>query len=283
MTMTRPVPVDVISIQSQVVYGRVGNNAAIPALQACGLQAVAVPTTLLSNTPHYPTVHGGAVPEAWFAGWLDDLEARGVPAGAKVVQVGFLGHPSQAHILAAWWSRMRERHPQLRLHLDPVIGDYDHGVYAPAGMVEAWRTLLAPQAHGLVPNRFELEQLSGAKLAGLDDCRRAARTLLRGRTQWVVVTSVQDEPDGATIQTLLETRDGVSATFDHPRVPCAVKGSGDYFAARLTGHLLRVGDLALAVDQACRDTSERLNHTHRLGWEEMALDEAPVEPGAPAP
>lgn len=280
MTTPNPVPIDVISIQSQVIYGRVGNNAAIPALEASGLRTAAVPTTLLSNTPHYPTVHGGAVPEDWFAGWLDDLEARGVPAGARVVLVGFLGEPVQARILAGWWSRLRKRHPRLRLYLDPVIGDYDHGVYAAEGMAEAWRTLLMPEAHGLVPNRFELEQLTGMALADLDDCRCAARALLRGQTQWVVVTSVQEDPEGDPIQTLLETREGASYVFEHPRVPCAVKGAGDYFAARLTAHVLSCADLSTAVEQACRDTAARLEHTHRLDWEEMAID-APSTRSAP--
>ncbi|MFD2112156.1 PfkB family carbohydrate kinase [Thiorhodococcus fuscus] len=271
MTPTRPVPVDVISIQSQVVYGRVGNNAAIPALEACGLLAAAVPTTLLSNTPHYPSVHGGAVPEAWLAGWLDDLEARGIPDRARVVQIGFLGDPAQARILASWWSRIHERHPHLRLHLDPVIGDYDHGVYVADGMAEALTTRLVPAAHGLVPNRFELEQLTGTRLRGLDDCREAARALLHGAAQWIVVTSVQGDPEGAVVQTLLETRDGTSTLFEHPRVPCAVKGVGDYFAARLTGHLLLGCEVSQAVDRACRETTERLDLTRHLGWEELAI------------
>ncbi len=49
----------VISIQSQVVHGHVGNSAAAYAMQAEGVNVAAVPTTLLSNHPRYPSCAGG--------------------------------------------------------------------------------------------------------------------------------------------------------------------------------------------------------------------------------
>lgn len=86
---TEPLPLDVISIQSQVVYGCVGNSIAVPVLQASGLCVGAVPTVVLSNTPHYLTHHGGALPTSWFAGYLKDLEARGALRSVRTVLVGY--------------------------------------------------------------------------------------------------------------------------------------------------------------------------------------------------
>lgn len=60
---------------------------------AAGLRAVALPTVILSNTPHYPTLHGGAVPLDWFQGLLRGLDERGVTAVARVVVCGYLGQP----------------------------------------------------------------------------------------------------------------------------------------------------------------------------------------------
>src|SRR5690606_28569664 len=121
--------VDVVSVQSQVAYGAVGNSIAVPVLQALGLHVAPVPTVLLGNTPHYPTMHGGPLPQDWFEGLLDDLEAREVATRARCVLVGYLGSPQQGLALARWLRRMREINPALVVQIDPVIGDHDTGSY----------------------------------------------------------------------------------------------------------------------------------------------------------
>ena len=88
--MLHPLAIDVVSVQSQVVYGRVGNNVAMPTLQALGLAAAAVPTVVFSNTPDYPSIHGGAIAAEWFAGYLQDLGARGALRQLQAVLDGML-------------------------------------------------------------------------------------------------------------------------------------------------------------------------------------------------
>ena len=125
--------VDVVSIQSQVVYGCVGNNAAMPIFRQAGLRAIALPTVILSNTPHYPTLHGGAVPLDWFEGLLRGLDERGVTRVARAVVCGYLGQPGQADLLAQWLPALRAARPDLRVHIDPVMGDRNDGLYVEAG------------------------------------------------------------------------------------------------------------------------------------------------------
>ncbi len=266
--------VEAISIQSQVAYGNVGNTIAVQVLQALGLQVAAVPTVVLGNTPHYPTMHGGALPQDWFEGILDDLVAREAATRADFVLAGYLGSPDQGRALARWLDRVREVNPALGFQIDPVIGDRDTGVYIDPALVPIWREALAPRAEGLTPNHFELEQLVQRPLRTLEDCAEAATGLLGERTRWVAVTSAapEDCPAGR-LQVLLVTREG-SERFEHPLVEHAVKGTGDLFGTLIAGRRARGVPLAETVRRACDDTVAVLRHGQEQGWQELALPHA---------
>jgi len=263
--------VDVVSVQSQVAYGGVGNSIAVPLLQALDLRVAPVPTVLLGNTPHYPTMHGGPLPQDWFEGLLDDLEAREVATRARLLLVGYLGSPQQGLALARWIDRIRARNPALIVQIDPVIGDHDSGRYTDPALEPVWRDALMPRAQGLTPNHYELEQLGGRRLHTLEDCIAAARSLLGATTQWVVVTSAAPAtcPPGR-LQLVLVTAQG-STTLEHDLVPHPVKGVGDLFAALVAGRLLREARLEDAVRQACDDVVRVLRHVQAQGWQELAL------------
>ena len=153
----QPLPIDVVSVQSQVVYGSVGNCVAVPTLQKLGLRVAAVPTVVLSNTPHYPTIHGGALPTEWFAGYLDDLGARGALAHLRAIQLGYLGSAGQAEALARWIDSVLADSDEVRVHIDPVIGDHDHGVYIDPAIVAVYRERLLPlwQRYASLPEHLQ--------------------------------------------------------------------------------------------------------------------------------
>ncbi|WP_148716903.1 pyridoxine/pyridoxal/pyridoxamine kinase [Chitinolyticbacter meiyuanensis] len=270
-TTPGPLPIDVISIQSQVVYGSVGNSIAVPALQQLGLRVAAVPTVLLSNTPHYPTLAGGAVPLPWFEGYLAELETRDVLRHARAIQIGYLGNAEQAAVLAQWLRHVRERWPAIRIHLDPVLGDSHCGLYVAPALVPAYRTQLLPLADGLTPNGFELGALTGCQPDRLDDVIAAAQTLLPRARGWIVVTSAlppELEPEQVTMAVV--QGDQVER-IRQPRLPVAFSGTGDLFAATLTGLLLADVPLAEAVRQAGAHVAAVLAHSHAGGWNELDL------------
>lgn len=268
---TRPLPIDVVSVQSQVIYGRVGNNVAVPTLRALGLSVAVVPTVLLGNTPHYASMHGGAIPDDWFSGWLDDLVARGALQSLRAVQSGYLGSAAQASSLALWLRARVAEKPALRVIVDPVIGDHDHGVYVDPELVDAMRRYLLPLADGLTPNDFELAHLTGRDVVDTEGAIAAARSLLADRTRWVIVTSAVPAtwPRGQ-MRLIVVTRDATHIVT-HPRIDIVPKGTGDLFTASLTGYRLRGEALPDAVLHACRRVLRAMRLTAAAHCAELLL------------
>ncbi len=272
----RVTDIDVVSVQSQVVYGRVGNNVAVPALEAMGLSVAAVPTVLLSNTPHYPEMHGGAVPLEWFAGYLGDLAARGALRRLRAIVTGYLGNAGQARALASWVRRLADAGSDARLITDPVLGDHGDGVYVEPELVDAYRQRLLPLAHGLTPNDFELSRLSGRTATDLAGVAAAARSLLRGRTRWVAVTSAAPAtwPCGRMRVVLVDA--GGAWCLTHPHVDVAPRGTGDLFNATLAANW--AGGMAIvdAAVTACRRVLHAMRLTREAGVAELVLPREPA-------
>lgn len=268
---TRPLPVDVVSVQSQVVYGRVGNSAAAPTLAALGLVAAAVPTVFLSNVPQYGTPHGGVIPLDWFRGYLDDLVARNALGGLRAVLTGYLGSPEQAQILAGWIRARRAARPGLRVVVDPVIGDHEYGVYVDPRLVEAYRDALLATADGLTPNDFELAHLTGRDVVDTEGAIAAARSLLADRTRWVIVTSAVPATWPRGQMRLIVVTQDATHIVTHPRIDIVPKGTGDLFTASLTGYRLRGEALPDAVLHACRRVLRAMRLTAAAHCAELLL------------
>src|SRR5499427_5691356 len=102
-------PMGVISIQSQVAYGHVGNSAAVFPMQAHGIDVIAVPTTLLSNRPGYPTIRGRVLEAELVADLLVGIEERGAVDAARMILSGYLGSAEIAAVVADFVARAKEK------------------------------------------------------------------------------------------------------------------------------------------------------------------------------
>src|ERR1700735_4798911 len=114
-TSSRPFPpaMTVISIQSQVAYGHVGNSAAVFPMQMHGVDVTAVPTTLLSNRPGYPTIRGRVLDAQLVADLLLGVEERGAVETCQTILSGYLGSAEIAAVVADFIARAKAHNPAL--------------------------------------------------------------------------------------------------------------------------------------------------------------------------
>ena len=267
----QPLPIDIISIQSQVIYGCVGNKAVIPTLEQHGLTAIAVPTVMYSNSPLYPTLYGGVTPDDWFAGYLQALEDRDVLRHTRAILLGYLGSPAQAEHLAEWLTRIRVEHPHILMQIDPVLGDSDCGLYVDAGLADSYRSRLRHLATGMTPNHFELEYLSGQTLESMDAVIAAARSLLVGHTQWIVVTSAAPQSwSPGSMRLAIVSRDTLDIQ-EHPFHPTHAQGTGDVFAAGLIAAQLAGKTLPQAARHAAENVMRAIRQTRQGNYNELDL------------
>lgn len=249
----RPVAAAVIS--SQLAFGSVGNNVIARVIERHGHRVVAVPTVILSNLPHYPSLAGGALDDEWLRGILDELLSREVLLNAKYVCVGYLAHPGQAKIIGEWFARLKTVNPLIELIVDPAMGDDDVGLYTELAVVQGYIDFLLPHATGITPNDFELGLLTGTTKG---DVPLRAQSLLEMGIQWVTVTSASvPKSDSQSVRTVRLTKSG-HREISTPRVNSRAKGAGDYFLATTVAGLLDGLEPGDAMELAATATANAL-------------------------
>ena len=261
----------VISIQSQVAYGHVGNSAAVFPMQMHGIDVIAVPTTLLSNRPGYPTIRGRVLDAQLVADLLLGVEERGALDSCEAILSGYLGSPEIAAVVADFVARAKARNPRLTYCCDPVLGDRDRGLFVQADIPPLVRDRLCRLADIITPNHFEFEWLCGAEARTLDQVLAQARGLIARGPGTVVITSAElsGTPSGE-IETLAVER-ARAWRVRTPRVAVNPNGTGDLFAALFAAARVRGKDTPAALSHAASGMFVVLERTRAAGTEEMRI------------
>lgn len=261
----------VISIQSQVVHGHVGNSAAVFPLQSKGIEVAAVPTALLSNHLHYESTYGSYLEPDLLDSLLCGVEDRGWLETSSVLITGFVGSLESAHVLATFVERARLRNPSLLYVCDPVMGDADHGIFVKESLVDVFRARLVPMAQFITPNQYELEVLARRKARTIGDLQACLETLdMPNATGAAVTGCVLDDTAKGHVETVSWTPRAMTRSVVE-RLPLRPCGTGDLFTALLVAAICDGEDLAQASARATEGVFAVLQSTLAAKSNEMVL------------
>lgn len=269
----------VLSVQSRVAYGHVGNAAAVFPLQCLGIEAWALDTVAFSNHTGHGRWRGDVVAAEFVASLFEGIADLGVLPGIDAVLSGYIGTPETGAVLLDIVGRIRNANPKAKFCCDPVIGDIDTGPYVREGVAEFFRDAALTLADIVTPNRFELEFLTGRIVASLDDAAEAAAALRGQGPETVLVTSLDVAPGRLTM--LASGADG-DWVVETPQLPAMLNGCGDVTAALFLGNLLNGASLADALASTAASMFAVIETTVALDRYELALVAAREELARPS-
>ncbi|KAG5473119.1 hypothetical protein CUR178_03037 [Leishmania enriettii] len=267
----------VLSIQSHVTHGYVGNKAATFPLQLHGFDVDAINTVSLSNHSGYPVIKGHRMDLVEFNTLLDGLRANDFLGGYAYVLTGYINNSDIIRHLAVTVAELREKRQQqgkkdVVFFCDPVMGD-DGKLYCKEEVVAAYRELLA-YADVATPNYFEASILSNVEVKDLASAIKAADWFHAQGTPTVVIKSFAMPDDPTHLRFLLSCHDKTARTTKRytgvvPYHEGRYTGTGDVFAASLVA-FAHSDPIDLAVGKAMGVLQDLIKATIERGGSDGA-------------
>jgi pyridoxine kinase len=275
----------VLSVQSHVVHGYVGNRAATFPLQLLGIEVDALNSVQFSNHTGYPHFKGQRLQGSELVELLQGLELNNLLRSYTHLLTGYIGSASFLESVLDVHARLKAANPKLVYVCDPVMGDLlDDGrekLYVPQELVRIYRERVLPLADIVKPNQYECELLTERKLRSDQDALAAAEALHARGPRVVVITSLYyselAQTGGSDLHVLGSERlaDGTlrRAMLSVPRQAGYWSGLGDLIAALILAWHARLGDGH--IDQVLRNAVATvqavIRNTRTAGTREIRL------------
>lgn len=256
----------ILSIQSRVVSGYVGNAAAVPVLQRLGRTVWPIDTVTFSNHPAYGLHTGSTKPIAEIQALVDGLSQHNLLTRCDAVLSGYLGSAKTGPVVLASAERVRDGNPAALWCCDPVMGDHGQ-FYVPEDIPPFFRDQALPAADIVFPNAFEAAYLSGMPVETAQEAVRAANALIARGPIIVVISGIIE---GNQLGTLAADANGhwkcMAPTIDAPAY-----GAGDVFTALFVNHFLANKNLPSALGQAVSGIHKILAATAKAQTDNLNL------------
>jgi len=260
---------NILSIQSHVAFGHVGNASAVFPMQRLGVDVWPIHTVQFSNHTGYGSWKGRVFDGGMIDEVMDGIAERGVLSACDGVLSGYMGSADIGHAILSAVERVRAANPRAIYCCDPVIGDVGRGVFVRPGIPEFMREQAVPAADIVTPNQFELELLTDIEIRTLADAHRAVEALRDTGPKVVMVTSlVTEETPGDSIDMMAVDAKGAWRVRT-PKLDVSVNGAGDAIAALFFVHYLREQSAAVALGRASSSVYGLLKRTREAGAREI--------------
>src|SRR5256885_8545347 len=268
---------NILSIQSHVAYGHVGNAAATFPLQRIGVEVWPIHTVQSSTIPGYGAWSGRVLDAGLITELVQGIAERGVLGQCDGVLSGYMGSAETGAAILDAVARVKAANPRASYCCDPVIGDVGRGVFVRPGIPEFMRDHAVPAADIVTPNQFELDCLTGRTSVTRRDALAAIDALHVLGPKAIMVTSLHtDETPGDAIDLVASEASG-RFRVRTPKLPISVNGAGDAIAALFFAHYLRSGSAADALSLAASSIFGLLTRTAEANSREILLIDAQDE------
>jgi len=268
---------NILSIQSHVAYGHVGNAAATFPLQRIGVEVWPIHTVQFSNHTGYGAWTGRVFEAGLITEVVDGIAQRGVLGQCDGVLSGYMGSAETGAAILDAVARVKAANPKARYCCDPVIGDVGRDVFVRPGIPEFMRKHAVPVADLVTPNQFELDHLTGRTSATRRDALAAIDALHALGPKAIMVTSLHTDETPADAIDLVASDGSGRFRVRTQKLPISVNGAGDAIAALFFAHYLRNGLAAEALSRAASSVFGVLRRTAEAGAREILLIDAQGE------
>ncbi len=260
---------NILSIQSWVSYGHVGNASAVFPLQRLGAEVWAVNTVQFSNHTGYGDWTGQVFSGATVSALIDGIAARGVLPRCDAVLSGYMGDAAIGTAIVEAVARVKAANPNALYCCDPVLGDDGTGLYVRPGIDAFMRDHALRVADIATPNRFELQHLTGMPTTTLAETKAAVLRLQALGPRIVLVTSLRTDDTPDDMIDMLAADGDAFHLLRTPMLNVTVNGAGDAITALFLFHCLNSGSAALALSAAGSSVWGLLRRTAEAGSREI--------------
>jgi pyridoxine kinase len=262
---------NILSIQSHVAYGHVGNASAVFPMQRLGVEVWPIHTVQFSNHTGYGAWTGRVFDAPMIEELVEGIAARGVLGVCDGVLSGYMGSADIGNAILSTVAKVRAANPGALYCCDPVIGDVGRGVFVRPGIPEFMRDQAIPAADIVTPNKFELDILSGMASDTLAGAKASVAAVQRLGPRVLLVTSLHTHETPQDAIDLLAGEGGRFWRVRTPKLPLSVNGAGDAIAALFFVHYARTRSAATALGEAAASVYGLLKRTAEAGSREIVM------------